>query len=53
MLVELLTVETDDAIAAGLLGHVERIVRRPDQRLAIPNPGMRPGRDAEARRAAE
>ena len=53
MLVELFAVEADDAIAASLLGHVERVVRRPHQRLAVPDPGVRPGRDAEARRAAE
>jgi hypothetical protein len=53
VLVELFAVEADDAIAASLLGHVERVVCRPHQRLAVPNSGVRPGRDAEARRAAE
>jgi hypothetical protein len=53
VLVELLAVETDDAISAGLLGYIERIIRRPDQRLAVPDPRVRVGRDAEARCAAE
>src|SRR5688572_33386460 len=53
VLVELLAVETDNAIATGFLGHVERVVRCSDQRLTVPDSGMGPGRDAEARRAPE
>src|SRR3712207_5433168 len=53
VLVELLAVEPDDAVPARLLRHVERVIRRPDQGLAVPDPRVRHCRDPEARRALE
>src|SRR5918992_4256322 len=53
VLVELVAVEPNDAVAAGLLSYVERVICRPDQRLTVGYPGVRPGRDAEARRAPD
>src|SRR5919202_5655921 len=53
VLVEFVAREADDPVAAGLLGHVEGVVGGSHQRLAVPYAGVRHGRNAEARRAAE
>src|SRR5690349_9723992 len=45
---ELLGVEEDHAIAARLLGDVERLVGPFHERVAVPDLRMRPRRDAEA-----
>src|SRR5689334_13385580 len=53
MRVELGAVEADDAIASHLLRDIQRVVSRTDQRVAFPDPRVRPAGDAEAGRATQ
>jgi hypothetical protein len=50
MLVECLAVEANDAIASGFFRDVQRVVGSFDERITIPNPRVRPCRDATAHR---
>src|SRR5258705_1382535 len=51
--VELVAVESDHAVATHLLGHVECVVGRAHERLAVLDLRVRPPRHTEARRALE
>ena len=48
MLVEIVTVEANDAVPPRLLRHVQRVVGSFDERITILDSGMRPGRDTTA-----
>ena len=53
VLVEVCAVEADDAVPAGLLRDVQRVISRADQHVGVTDAWMRPSRYTEARRAPD